>query len=148
MLEPGDQAPDFEFEQDGQTRRLSDLQGHSAAVVYFYPKDNTPVCTRQACHFRDAADEFRGLNAQVIGISADDGDSHSRFASQHDLNFPLVSDRGGRLAKAYGVNKTLGLLPGRVTFVIDKQGVVQRSYASQFSAQKHVSEAVETLKGF
>lgn len=148
MLKNGDSAPDFEFTQDGQTQRLSDLKGKQAAVVYFYPKNDTPVCTREACHFRDAGEDFSAVGAQVIGISPDGEDSHAAFAARHNLSFPLVSDSKGTLAKAYGVGKTLGLLPGRVTFVIDKDGVIRDAHSAQFAAQKHVSQALETLKGF
>jgi len=144
----GQQAPDFALpDATGKTVRLSDFRGKQAVVLYFYPKDDTPGCTKEACAFRDQYEDLKDAGAEVIGVSSDGGESHEKFASKYKLPFLLVSDRGGVVRKQYGVPATLGLLPGRVTFVIDKQGVVRRTFNSQFQATKHVSEAIEALRG-
>ena len=144
----GQQAPDFALpDSAGKTIRLSDYRGKQAVVLYFYPKDDTPGCTKEACAFRDQYEDFKQVGAEVIGVSSDSGEAHTKFAGKYNLPFVLVSDRGGVVRKQYGVPATLGLLPGRVTFVIDKQGVVRRTFNSQFQATKHVSEAIEALRG-
>lgn len=145
-LKAGDSAPDFNLAGPDGDVRLSSYQGDQAVVLYFYPKDNTPVCTREACSFRDAYEDFKAAGAQVIGISTDSASSHERFSRTHHLPFILLSDVEGQVAKQYGVTKTLGLLPGRVTFVIDKSGTIQHVFSSQFSAQKHVDEALKVLR--
>ena len=143
----GQQAPDFALpDATGKTVRLSDFRGKKAVVLYFYPKDDTPGCTKEACTFRDQYEDLKDAGAEVIGVSSDGGESHEKFASKYKLPFLLVSDRGGVVRKQYGIPATLGLLPGRVTFVIDKQGVVRRTFNSQFQATKHVSEAIEALR--
>ena len=143
----GQQAPDFALpDATGKTVRLSDFRGKQAVVLYFYPKDDTPGCTKEACAFRDQYEDLKDAGAEVIGVSSDGGESHEKFASKYKLPFLLVSDRGGVVRKQYGIPATLGLLPGRVTFVIDKQGVVRRTFNSQFQATKHVSEAIEALR--
>ncbi len=143
----GQLAPDFALpDATGTTVKLSDFRGKQAVVLYFYPKDDTPGCTKEACAFRDQYEDFKEAGAEVIGISSDGGGAHEKFASKYGLPFLLLSDRGGVVRKQYGVPATLGLLPGRVTFVIDKQGVVQRTFNSQFQATKHVREAIEALR--
>jgi len=143
----GQQAPDFALpDATGKTVRLSDFRGKKAVVLYFYPKDDTPGCTKEACAFRDQYEDLKDAGAEVIGVSSDGGESHEKFASKYKLPFLLVSDRGGVVRKQYGIPATLGLLPGRVTFVIDQQGVVRRTFNSQFQATKHVSEAIEALR--
>lgn len=145
-LKAGDSAPDFTLAgPDGDVRLLA-YQGDQAVVLYFYPKDNTPVCTREACSFRDAYEDFKAAGAQVIGVSTDSAASHEEFSRTHRLPFILLTDADGQVAKQYGVTKTLGVLPGRVTFVIDKSGIVQHVFSSQFSAQKHVDEALVVLR--
>jgi peroxiredoxin Q/BCP len=114
-------------------------------VLFFYPKDNTPVCTAEACSFRDAYSDISGLNAEVIGISSDSAGSHQKFAEKHNLPFPLASDPDGTLRRAFGVPRTLGLFPGRTTYVIDKSGVVRLVFSAALSAEKHVAEAKRTL---
>jgi len=145
-LSAGQPAPDFTLPGANGDVRLSDYQGDKAVVLYFYPKDGTPVCTREACHFRDAYEDFTGAGAEVIGVSTDSAASHDEFSKEHRLPFVLLSDPGGKVAKQYGVAKTLGLLPGRVTFVIDKTGTVRHVFNSQFAAQKHVDEALQVLR--
>ena len=115
-------------------------------MVYFYPKDFTVGCTAEAKAFSDNYDEVLRMGAEVMGISSDKQDTHSRFAVSCHVRFPLLSDEGGRVRNAYGVKTAFGLVPGRVTFVIDKDGVVRRVFSSQLNPARHVSEAVEALK--
>src|SRR3989442_15584419 len=146
-VQPGDTAPDFELPDDsGQTVRLSGFRGRKAVVLYFYPKDDTPGCTKEACTFRDQYQDFADAGAEVIGVSSDSSDSHARFPSKYHLPFRLVADRDGAVRKRYGVPATLGLLPGRVTYVIDKQGTVRPVFNSQFQAAQHVAEAAQALR--
>jgi len=145
-LSAGETAPDFALtDQRGQTVRLSDFRGKKNVVVYFYPKDDTPGCTKESCSFRDQYTAFTDAGAEVLGISSDNEKSHKAFAEKYNLPFPLLSDTGGSVRKAYKVPKSLGLLPGRVTFVVDKQGVVRHAFNSQLNATKHVSEALTVL---
>ena len=146
-VQPGDTAPDFELPDDsGQIVRLSGFRGRKAVVLYFYPKDDTPGCTKEACTFRDQYQDFADAGAEVVGVSSDSSDSHARFASKYHLPFRLVADRDGAVRKRYGVPATLGLLPGRVTYVIDKQGTVRHVFNSQFQAAQHVAEAMQALR--
>ena len=143
----GDAAPDFSLpDRTGKTVRLSDYRGKQAVVLYFYPKDDTPGCTKEACAFRDQYQDFQDAGAEVIGVSSDSPASHAKFVEKFKLPFVLVADGGGQVRKQYGVPSTLGLLPGRVTYVIDKQGVVRHVFNSQLQATKHVDEAIATLK--
>jgi thioredoxin-dependent peroxiredoxin len=143
----GDMAPDFTLpDQTGTPVRLRDLLGRKTVVLYFYPKDGTPGCTIEARAFRDSYDAFTEAGAEVIGVSADSVASHRRFASHHQLPFLLLSDRDGAVRKLYGVEQTLGILPGRVTYVIDRTGVVRHVYASQLRAARHSREALEALR--
>jgi thioredoxin-dependent peroxiredoxin len=115
-------------------------------VFYFYPKDESAVCTREACSFRDAYEDFVQAGAVVIGVSSDSPESHRTFAGRHRLPFILLADRDGSLREAYGVPSTLGILPGRVTYVIDKAGVVRHVFSSQLSADRHVAEALSMVR--
>jgi len=143
----GDKAPDFSLpSQSGGLFTLHELLGTKEVVLYFYPKDNTPGCTAEAKAFRDSYEVFREMGAEVVGVSSDSVESHSDFASQCDLPFILLSDAGGRVRRLYGVPSTMGLIPGRVTYVIDRQGVVRHVFNSQFNATKHVEEAMKLLK--
>jgi peroxiredoxin Q/BCP len=143
----GDRAPDFDIALSGSARvRLTDFLASGPVVLFFYPKDDTPGCTAEACSFRDAYAAFTDNGAQVVGISSDSAQSHAVFAEKHGLPYPLASDPGGAVRKAYGVPKALGLLPGRVTYVIDRGGVVRSVFNSMFLPQKHVAEALDTLK--
>ena len=142
----GDKAPDFHLQsQTNETVSLKDFLGKSV-VVYFYPKDDTPGCTAEACSFRDSYTVFQDAGAEVIGISSDSVEAHQQFAKKHRLPFTLLSDTNGALRKHYGVPTTFGLLPGRVTYVIDQQGVVRHIFSSQFTPEKHIVEALNTLK--
>jgi peroxiredoxin Q/BCP len=147
-VEVGAPAPDFTLpNQQGKPVKLSDYKGQSAVVLYFYPKDNTAGCTAEACSFRDSYDVFKQAGAEVVGVSSDSSDSHQGFADKHRLPFVLLSDQGGAVRKLYGVPATFGLLPGRVTYVIDKEGIVRHIFNSQFGATKHVEEALKILQG-
>jgi peroxiredoxin Q/BCP len=140
-------APDFTREaHDGQQVRLADHRGKSVVVLYFYPKDGTPVCTKEACAFRDAYEEFTKLGAVVIGVSADSPERHRVFAASRALPFLLLSDQDGSLRKAYQVPKTLGIMPSRVTYVIDKAGVIRHFFSALFSAERHVAEALGIVR--
>ena len=140
-------APDFELpDQNGRIVRLSRFRGQRPVVLYFYPKDDTSGCTAEACKFRDDSPGFEAVGAEIIGVSDDSSESHARFAAKYNLPFTLLSDKGGSVRKLYGVKKTLGIIPGRVTFVIDRAGVVRHVFSSQINATQHVTEALEGLK--
>lgn len=148
-VQVGDRAPDFTLPTlSGKQVSLSEFIGKKDIVLYFYPKDNTPGCTAEACAFRDSYETFKDAGAEVIGVSSDSVESHEQFAKQHRLPFVLLSDAGGAARKLYGVPATLGLVPGRVTYVIDKQGIVRYIFNSLLGAEKHVSEALKTLQSF
>ncbi len=143
----GDTAPDFELpSQSGGKVRLRDLIGARALVLYFYPKDDTPGCTAEACSFRDGYEDFTEAGAEVVGVSSDSTESHNLFAAKNSLPFTLLSDSGGEVRKLYGVPSTLGIFPGRVTYVIDKEGTVRHVFSSQFGATRHVEEALGVVR--
>lgn len=145
-LGPGARAPDFALDdQNGKRVALTDFRGRRNVVVYFYPKDDTPGCTRESCAFRDHYDDFVDAGAEVIGISGDSTRSHEAFAAKHGLPFTLLADVDGSVRRAFGVPSTLGVLPGRVTYVIDKQGVIRHAFNSQLNPAKHVDEALRVL---
>lgn len=148
----GDVAPDFELpDQHGRTVRFSDLRtrnGHAGpAVLFFYPKNFTPACTREACVFRDEYERFTDAGATVVGVSGDDPASHAKFAAAHRLPFTLLSDADGAVRRLYGVPASLVLFPGRVTYVLDAAGVVAMVFNSQFRPAEHVRRALDTLRG-
>ncbi len=143
----GDPAPDFTAESgSGQKVSLSDYRGKKSIVLYFYPKDETQGCTREACSFRDSYEAFKELGTEVIGVSSDSADSHKRFSEHHYLPFILLSDPKKELRKLYGVPSNIGFLPGRVTYVIDKEGIVRHIFNSQIHPEKHVEEAISILR--
>ena len=143
----GDKAPDFTLPaQSGEPVRLQDRLGERVIVLYFYPKDNTPGCTAEACAFRDSHEVFTDAGAEVIGVSSDPVDKHAAFAGRHNLPFTLLSDRGGQIRKRYGVPAVLGLLPGRVTYVIDRQGTVRQVFNSMTNIDQHVADALEMVR--
>src|SRR5690242_2842232 len=116
-IKTGDVAPEFDLpDASGKRVRLADFKGKRNVVLYFYPKDDTPGCTKEACSFRDQYEAFKDAGAEVIGVSSDSEASHGKFAQKYSLPFALVADQGGQLRKRYGVPATLGLLPGRVTY--------------------------------
>jgi peroxiredoxin Q/BCP len=143
----GDRAPDFTLPSlTGEPVSLESFLGKKAIVLYFYPKDNTSGCTAEACSFRDSYEVFQEAGAEVIGISSDSEKSHQQFAKQYRLPFILLSDLGGVVRKFYGVPATFGLLPGPVTYIIDKKGIVRHIFSSQFAPQMHVAEALKVLQ--
>lgn len=147
MVEIGALAPAFELpDQHGQQVSLSSFRGERVVVLYFYPKDFTTGCTAEACAFRDQYEDFVDAGAVVLGVSADRAETHLGFADKHHLPFQLLSDRGGKLAQEYGVKRTLGLIAGRETFVIDKRGTIRHRFVSQIFATKHVGEALRVVR--
>ena len=143
----GDQAPDFTLPTaTGEMISLSGFRGRADVVLFFYPKDNSPVCTSEACSFRDSHKAFGDAGAEVIGISSDSPESHRRFADRLRLPFLLLSDGDGSVRERYGVPRTLGVLPGRVTYLIDREGVIRHIFSSQFQPASHVSEALRVLR--
>jgi thioredoxin-dependent peroxiredoxin len=147
LIRVGDAAPDFALEApDGRTIRLSDYRGQKNVVLFFYPRDETPGCTVEACTFRDSHEAFARAGAEVIGISADDGASHVRFATRHRLPMLLLSDPAGLVRARYGVRGALGLFPGRVTFLIDREGIVRHVTDSQLRVRSHVHESLARLR--
>ena len=143
----GDHAPDFLLpDQTGKSVRLSNLLSEHAVVLYFYPKDETQGCTAEACSFRDSYEVFKEAGAEVVGVSSDSVESHESFAAHHRLPFILLSDEGGALRKLYGVPTTMGMFPGRVTYIIDRQGIVRHIFSSQIQFNRHVIEALDTIQ--
>ncbi len=133
-------------DQKGNEFRFEDLAGQKSFVVYFYPKDFTPGCTKEACSFRDSYEEFKDLGAEVIGISADSPKSHSKFANKYNLPYIFLSDPDKKAREAFGVKPNLlGLLPGRETFIFDKDGKLLHKFNSM-NSKRHMPEALSVLK--
>jgi peroxiredoxin Q/BCP len=146
-LEVGEKAPSFTLPSaTGEPVTLSDVLAGHPVVLFFYPKDDTPGCTVEACTFRDRYDAFVEAGAKVIGISADSGASHESFASKHRLPMTLLTDADGRVRSLYGVRATLGMFPGRATFVIDRNGTIAHVFVSQLRVKSHVEQALEVVK--
>jgi len=146
-IQAGDKAPDFTLpSQSGEPVRLQDRLGERVVVLYFYPKDHTSGCTAEACAFRDSYEAFTEAGAEVIGVSSDSSGRHAGFASKHRLPFTLLADQGGRVRKAYGVPAALGLIPGRVTYVIDRTGTVRHVFNSMMNIDGHVGQALEVVR--
>ncbi|MFN3754405.1 peroxiredoxin [Flavobacterium sp.] len=146
-LQVGDKILNFSaIDTNGNQFESDSVVGKKSLVIYFYPKDDTRVCTEQACSFRDQYEDFKALGAEVIGVSSDSVKSHQKFAKQYRLPFILLSDSDKKLRKLFGVpNDLLGLIPGRVTYVIDKDGIVQLVFNSM-SGKIHIQKALEILK--
>jgi len=145
-LSIGDRLPPIALlDQNGVERRSDQLAG-KALVLFFYPKDDTPGCTMEACAFRDSYADLQALGAEVWGVSGDDAASHQRFAQRHNLPYPLLVDRGNQLRKALGVPAVLGLLPGRVTYVVDGEGVIRHVFNNLLDGPAHRREAVAALQ--
>ena len=143
----GDKAPDFTLpSQMGDNVKLSEYFGKKNVVLYFYPKDESPGCTKEACSFRDNYQELTSLGAEVLGVSGQSIESHKSFATHYGLPFILLSELDNKVRELYGVPSTMGVLPGRVTYVIDKQGVVRSIFVVQTQAERHVEEAKKALK--
>jgi peroxiredoxin Q/BCP len=146
-LKLGDKIPDFSIkDQHGNLFESKSLIGETASVIYFYPKNFTPGCTKEACEFRDRYEVFTNLNARVIGISPDSAASHNRFAARYKLPFTLLADKNNEVSKLFGVKKSLfGLLPGRETYVFDKQGKLIFTFNS-IDAKPHITKALKELR--
>lgn len=146
-LKVGDKVPEFTAkDQHGNLFNSGDVIGKKGVVLYFYPKDDTPGCTAQACSFRDQYEDFLALNAEVIGVSGDSEKSHQKFSQKHQLPFTLLSDSNKELRKLFGVpTNLLGLLPGRVTYVMDEKGIIRMIF-DHMMAQKHLPKALDFLK--
>lgn len=146
-IDVGDTAPDLTLSTHaGEQVTLAEYRGKNAVVLFFYPKDGMPMCTKEACHFRDSYEDFVEAGATVIGISADTDKRHQDFAANHRLPYILVSDKKGKARRTFGVPKTMGFLPGRVTYVIDKEGVVRHIFSAQFDPDRHVQESLEVVR--
>jgi peroxiredoxin Q/BCP len=145
-VQVGDLAPDFTLsDQSGAAVSLEEYLGKTDVVLYFYPRDNTAVCTEEACAFRDSYEIIKAAGAEVIGVCSDSVESHRQFAEENQLPFILLSDVGGLIRKRYGVPTAFGL-PGRVTYIIDTQGIVRHIFFSQFTSKRHVDVALEALQ--
>ncbi|WP_196887633.1 peroxiredoxin [Aureivirga sp. CE67] len=144
----GSKIPSFSLnDQDGNEISFPDFIKGKSAIIYFYPKDDTPGCTKEACSFRDAYTSFSDAGVKVIGISADSVSSHKKFAEKHNLPFTLLADTKNKVRKLFNVPTTLlGLIPGRVTYVINSEGIVEEIFNSQFGIQKHIETALKILK--
>lgn len=147
-LKVGDTIPSFTLKnQNGENFSINSIIGEKNIVIYFYPKNETTVCTKQACSFRDSYEDFKELGCEVIGVSSDDDKSHKNFAENHNLPFILLSDSKQKVRKLFGVPKDLfGMLPGRYTYVINKKGKIILIFNSALNAQKHIDEALLILK--
>lgn len=146
-LKIGDKVPDFSLQSStGQKITLSHFLGTKNVVIFFYPMDESPVCSREAEAFKEKYRAFKELEGEVIGISSQSVESHKAFASRHSLPFILLSDVEGAVRKLYGISSTLGVVPGRVTFVIDKEGVIKCVFSSQLHPARHAEEALRALQ--
>jgi thioredoxin-dependent peroxiredoxin len=145
-LKVGDSIPHFKAkDSNGNDFNSNNYIGKQPLVIYFYPKDNTPGCTTQACSFRDNYQEFKDFGAEVIGISSDSVKSHIQFKSRFNLPFILLSDNDKKLRKLFGVENNFMILPGRETFVCDKNGIIIMIFNSM-SANNHINKALEILR--
>lgn len=143
----GDKAPDFTLQSHTDEKfKLSQFLGKKNVVLFFYPMNESPVCSREAEAFRDSYEAFRKLDAEVVGVSSQSVESHREFASHHNLPYILLSDSNNSVRKLYGVSTTLGVIPGRVTYIIDKEGIIKHIFASQLHPAKHAEEALSALK--
>jgi peroxiredoxin Q/BCP len=147
-IEQGSIVPSFTLnDQNGQPFDLGKVIGQKNLVVYFYPKDDSPGCTKEACYFRDQFEVFTQADALIIGISGQSVKSHREFADKYHLSFTLLSDPGNKIRKQFGVpTNFFGVMPGRVTYIVNKEGIVVHIFDSQAQATKHVDEAMRILK--
>jgi peroxiredoxin Q/BCP len=148
IIKIGSKLPVFILpDQNGNPFDIAQVIGKKNLVIYFYPKDDSPGCTREACYFRDQFEVFRQADALIIGISGQSVESHKKFAEKYRLSYTLLSDKGNRVRKLFGVPGSLfGMLPGRVTYIADKSGTVVHVFNSQGQATQHVDEALRILK--
>jgi len=146
-IKVGGKAPDFTLQSNkGESVTLSEFFGKKKVVLFFYPMDESPVCSREAEAFRDNYEAFTELDAEVIGISSQSAESHKEFARHHKLPYILLSDTDNRVRKLYGVSTSLGIVPGRVTYVTDKEGIIKHIFSSQLHPAKHAREALRALR--
>ncbi|MUP14221.1 peroxiredoxin [Ancylomarina euxinus] len=147
-IEVGSKVPIFKLnDQNGELFKLETVLGRKNLVIYFYPKDDSPGCTKEACSFRDQFEAFADADAMIIGISAQSEESHLEFAKKHRLNYTLLSDTGNKVRQLFGVPASFfGLIPGRVTYVVNKEGEIAYLFNSQIQAEKHVDEALRILQ--
>lgn len=147
-LKIGDKIPNFTLkDQNGNDFSIKNLIHKKVMVIYFYPKDDTPGCIKEACSFRDEFEDFKDLNATVIGISSDNVKSHKKFAEKYRLPFTLLADTKKEVQKSFGVPKSfLGLIPGRVTYIVDKEGEIKYIFNSLSKATQHIVEAKKIVK--
>ena len=146
-VEVGSMVPEFSLpDQDGKMVDIKDLIGKEKLVIYFYPKDDTPGCTKEACAFRDQYDVFKKAGAKVIGISGQSVKSHRAFADKYHLNFTLLADTENKVRDLFGARTGMGLVPGRITYVVDLSGKVVYEFNSLTEPTKHVDEALNILK--
>lgn len=147
-IETGSKLPSFTLsDQHGNRFNINTVIGKRNLVIYFYPKDDSPGCTKEACYFRDQYEVFKQVDAVVIGISGQSVESHKKFAEKYKLTFTLLSDEGNKVRKRFGVPTSFfGTLPGRVTYIVDKTGTVVHVFNSQTRAVRHVDEALRILK--
>jgi thioredoxin-dependent peroxiredoxin len=146
-IKVGDKMPIFGAkDQDGNDFYIESVLYKKILVIYFYPKDETPGCTKQACSFRDEYEDIKNAGAEVIGISGDSTKSHKKFAQNHKLPYTLLSDNDKSIRKLFGVpTMMLGLIPGRVTYVVDLKGIVQMVYNSM-DASQHIPKSLEAIR--
>ncbi|KYQ88182.1 AhpC/TSA family protein [Tieghemostelium lacteum] len=145
-LKVGEEAPDFVAkDSNGKDRSLKEFAG-KILILYFYPKDDTPGCTKEACSFRDQYEQFIKAGAEVVGVSSDSEESHQKFISKYKLPFTLLTDPKGELAKTYGVGKELLFIPGRTTFVIDREQKVQLVHSGMMNAEAHITESLKIIE--
>ena len=143
----GDRAPEFTgTAADGRRVSLAEFRGNHAVVVFFYPRDNTSICTQEACAFRDAFDDFVQAGAVVIGVSSDSNETHQGFAASQRLPYLLIADVDGSLRRAFGVPNSLLILPGRVTYVIDREGIVRHVFNALLQGKQHTDEALRIVR--
>jgi peroxiredoxin Q/BCP len=147
-IKTGSSVPSFILpDQNGKSFDINSVLGKKNLVIYFYPKDDSPGCTKEACSFRDQFEVFKEADAVIIGISGQSVESHKEFAGKHGLSFTLLSDEGDKIRRRFGVpTNFLGLLPGRVTYIADRTGKVIFIFDSQTKATEHVNEALRILK--
>ena len=147
QLKIGASAPDFSLSSsDGSMFTLSKVLGKKAIVIFFYPKDFSPGCTTEVCTFRDSFEIFKAAGADVIGVSSDSVESHQKFIKEHNLPFSLLSDPTKAVRKLYRIRNSGGVIPGRITFVLDKKGIIRFAFSSQFDAARHVEEAKKVVE--
>jgi peroxiredoxin Q/BCP len=143
----GDKAPDFTLPSNtGENVTLSQFLGKKNVVLFFYPKDESRGCTKEACSFRDSYEIFKDLGAEVLGVNAGGLKSHQAFVNKYMLPFKLLVDKDDNVRQLYGVPSTLGIISGRVTYDIDKKGIIRHIFSSQFQPEKHIEEAISVLR--